>query len=195
MSNTTRNVDRRSLLKGAAALPFLSFAQQTFAAEPKSEAKASAGKAVFVGASADATGVQHHGPRPGTHLDFKVLTKDTGGGLFLMEHRNVPQGGPVRHLHYAQDEWFYLVEGNKVVVEVGDERFTLKPGDSILAPRNVPHVWAYVGEKPGRMLVGFTPAGQIEDFFVVTSQRPPDAKIAEAHGIKWLGPPLDVSKL
>jgi len=45
----------------------------------------------------------------------------------------------------------------KVVIEVGDERFTLRPGDSILASRNVPHVWAYVGEKPGRMLMGFTP--------------------------------------
>jgi uncharacterized cupin superfamily protein len=31
----------------------------------------------------------------------------------------------VRHLHYAQEEWFYLIEGNKVLIEVGDERFTL----------------------------------------------------------------------
>lgn len=188
-----RDIDRRSVLKGAAALPFLSFAQETFAAE--GEGKAGAGKAVFVGAGADATGVQHHGPRVDTHLDFKVLTKDTGGGLFLMEHRNIPPGGPVRHLHYVQDEWFYLIEGDRVVVEVGDQRFTLKPGDSVLAPRNVPHVWAYVGAKPGRMLVGFTPAGQMEDFFVASSKGPVDAKVAETHGMKWIGPPLDVSKL
>ena len=72
------------------------------------------GKPVFVAAGADATGTEHHGPREGTHLDFKVLTKDTQAGFFLVEHRNVPQGGPVRHLHYAQEEWFYLIEGNKV---------------------------------------------------------------------------------
>jgi mannose-6-phosphate isomerase-like protein (cupin superfamily) len=142
-----KSIERRDFLKIAAALPFLSglesFAE---AAEPLK-------KPIFVAAAADATGTEHHGPRADTHLDFKVLTKDTQGGLFLMEHRNVPQGGPVRHLHYAQEEWFYLIEGNKVVVEVGEERFTLRPGDSILAPRNVPHVWAYVGEKPGRMLV------------------------------------------
>jgi hypothetical protein len=77
---------------------------------------------VFVASGADATGIEHHGPRAGTHLDFKVLTKDTQAGFFLVEHRNVPQGGPVRHLHYAQEEWFYLIEGTRVVIEVGDER-------------------------------------------------------------------------
>jgi quercetin dioxygenase-like cupin family protein len=184
-----KSIKRRDFLKIASALPFLSPLQSfAEAAEPLK-------KPVYVAAGADATGIEHHGPRAGTHLDFKVLTKDTQSGFFLMEHRNVPQGGPVRHLHYAQEEWFYLIEGNKVVVEVGDQRFTLRPGDSILAPRNVPHVWAYVGEKPGRILVGFTPAGQMEDFFSVTSNQPVDAKIAEAHGIKWVGPPLDVSKL
>ena len=179
-----RSVERRNLLKLAAALPFAS-RLRSFA-----ELASPLGKPVFVAAGADATGTEHHGPRAGTHLDFKVLTC-----LFLMEHRNLPQGGPVRHLHYAQEEWFYLVEGNKLVIEVGDERFTLRPGDSILAPRNVPHVWAYVGDKPGRMLMGFTPAGQMEDFFTLSSNQPVDAKVAEAHGMKWLGPPLDVSKM
>jgi mannose-6-phosphate isomerase-like protein (cupin superfamily) len=141
------SVERRNFLKLAVALSF---------APPRSFAEVASplGKPVFVAAGADATGTEHHGPRAGTHLDFKVLTKDTQTGFFLVEHRDVPQGGPVRHLHYAQEEWFYLIEGNKLVIEVGDERFTLRPGDSILAPRNVPHVWAYVGEKPGRMLRG-----------------------------------------
>src|SRR5690348_11921473 len=81
-------------------------------------ARPSLGKPVFAAAGSDA------------HLDFKVLTIDTQAGFFLIEHRNVPQGGPVRHLHYAQEEWFYLIEGSKLVI---DERFTLRPGDSILA--------------------------------------------------------------
>ena len=182
------SVERRNFLKAAMALPFAP-------PRPFAEIASPLGKPVFVVAGADATGTEHHGPRAGTHLDFKVLTKDTQAGFFLVEHRNIPQGGPVRHLHYAQEEWFYLIEGNKLVIEVGDERFTLRPGDSILAPRNVPHVWAYVGETPGRMLMGFTPAGQMEDFFTLSSKQPVDAKTAEAHGMKWLGPPLDVAKL
>ena len=185
-----RNLDRRSLLKAAASLPFAALAQSLLA-----EKKNAARRAVLVRAAADATGTPHKGPRADTHLDFKVLTKDTGGQLFLMEHRNVPQGGPVRHVHTVEDEWFYLIEGGKVVIEVGSERMTLAPGDSVLAPRGIPHVWAYVGEKPGRMLVGFTPAGQMEDFFVATSKGPVDVKIAAAHGIQWVGPALDVTKL
>jgi hypothetical protein len=39
------------------------------------------------------------------------------------------------------------------------------------------------------MLMGFTPAGQMEDFFTLSSKQPVDAKIAEDHGMKWLGPP------
>src|SRR5437763_2356874 len=184
-----RSVERRNFLKVAVALPFAS--PLTSFAEVASPLR----KPVFVAAGADATGTEHHGPRAGTHLDFKVLTKDTQAGFFLIEHRNIPQGGPVRHLHYAQEEGFYLIEGNKLVIEVGDERFTSRPGDAILAPRNVPHAWAYVGGPPGRMPVGFTPAGRVADFFTLSSKQPVDAKIAETHGMRWLGPPLDVSKL
>ncbi len=42
---------------------------------------------------------------------------------------------------------------------------TLKPGDSVLGPRRVPHVWAYTGAGPGRILIAFTPAGKMEAFF------------------------------
>jgi hypothetical protein len=52
----------------------------------------------------------------------------------------------VPHLHYAQEEWFYLIERNKVVIELGDERFTLRPGDSILAP--LPQVTANLSDTP-----------------------------------------------
>ena len=37
------------------------------------------------------------------------------------------------------------------------------------------------------MLMGFTPAGQMEDFFTISSKQPVDAKIAEAHGIGMAG--------
>jgi quercetin dioxygenase-like cupin family protein len=47
------------------------------------------------------------------------------------------KGGPPRHLHHEQDEWFYAVKG-EFVVEIGSQRFRLAPGDSILAPREVP---------------------------------------------------------
>jgi quercetin dioxygenase-like cupin family protein len=79
------------------------------------------------------------------------------------------------------------------LMEVGETKLRLKPGDSVLAPRNVPHVWAYLGQQPGRMLFVFTPAARIESFFEETSK--PDAKVNdrsrfERHGMKLVGPPL-----
>ena len=62
-------------------------------------------------------------------------------------------------------------------MEIGDQKIQLKPGDSLLAPRNVPHVWAYLGPQPGRMLFVFTPAAKIENFFEETSR--PGAKVAD----------------
>jgi hypothetical protein len=58
------------------------------------------------------------------------------------------KGGPPRHFHYDQDEWFYAIKGN-FAFEVGEERFTLGPGDALLAPRLVPHVWAYLEARRG----------------------------------------------
>jgi mannose-6-phosphate isomerase-like protein (cupin superfamily) len=55
-------------------------------------------------------------------LATKLSAKDTGGALFVFEHRNMGKGGPPRHVHHDQDEWFYVVKG-EFAVEVGDEKF------------------------------------------------------------------------
>lgn len=127
-------------------------------------------------------------------IAFKVVPQDEMG-LFIIENTFQAKGGPARHLHYAQDEWFYAVEG-EFVVEVGSERFHLNPGDSLLAPRNVPHVWAYVGENVGRMLITFLPAGKMEAFFrevtKANAMPPQDPALWQAHGMALLGPPLPV---
>jgi quercetin dioxygenase-like cupin family protein len=94
-------------------------------------------------------------------LDFKLSAADAGGGLFVVENSFREKGGPARHLHHDQDEWFYALEG-EFRFEIGAER-TLKPGDSVLGPRGVPHVWASTGA--GRILIAFTPAGKMEAFF------------------------------
>src|SRR5687767_2805280 len=130
-------------------------------------------------------------------LQIKVSTNDTDGDLFVFEHADMSKGGPPRHFHYEQDEWFYAVKG-EFLFEVGDERFTLRPGDSLFAPRMVPHVWAYVGDNPGTLLLAVQPAGSLEAFFMQSSKmtKPPTPQEAEqqfaAHGMKVVGPPLDV---
>jgi mannose-6-phosphate isomerase-like protein (cupin superfamily) len=130
-------------------------------------------------------------------LQIKVASADTAGSFFVFEHADMGRGGPPRHFHYEQDEWFYALK-SEFAFEVGDERFTLRPGDSLFAPRMVPHAWAHVGEGPGTLLLAVQPAGSLEAFFMenCAMDRPPTPEEAErsfaAHGMKVVGPPLDV---
>lgn len=131
-------------------------------------------------------------------LQIKVSGKDTDGSFFAFEHTNMSKGGPPRHFHYEQDEWFYAIEG-QFAFEVGNEKFILSPGDTLFAPRMVPHVWAFVGDQPGTLLLAIQPAGSLEEFFMKSCamKKPPTPQEAEqlfaAHGMKVVGPPLVVS--
>ena len=125
---------------------------------------------------------------------FKVSTADSHGTLLVIELTNHAKGGVPRHIHYEQDEWFYVVEG-EYIIEVGRERFRLKPGDSAFGPRKVPHVWAFVGDGLGRLLCTATPAGQLEAFFREIGKvnaPPPDAALFRAYGMELVGPPLAI---
>jgi mannose-6-phosphate isomerase-like protein (cupin superfamily) len=127
-------------------------------------------------------------------IEFKVTGQDSGG-LFVLENVFHAKGGPARHLHYDQDEWFFALEG-QFIFEVGQQRFRLGPGDSLLVPRRVPHVWAHVGEGRGRILVAFNPAGQMEAFFreVTKANAMPaqDPALWRTYGMELLGPPLPI---
>ena len=128
-------------------------------------------------------------------IAFKVVPQDSNG-LLIIENTFRAKGGPGRHLHHNQDEWFYAVEG-EFIIEVGQERFSMKPGDSLLAPRQVPHVWAYVGDAIGRMLIAFMPAGKMEAFFrevtKANAMPPQNPELWQAHGMELMGPPLPVA--
>lgn len=98
------------------------------------------------------------------HLAFKAGTTDTDGRLFIVEHTHLLHGGPPLHLHPHQEEWFYVMEG-QVAFQVGQQRVTLGPGESVLGRRGVPQTFCCVSPAPGRMLIAFSPAGEMERFF------------------------------
>jgi mannose-6-phosphate isomerase-like protein (cupin superfamily) len=127
-------------------------------------------------------------------ISFKVAGQGDSG-LFILENTFHARGGPARHVHYEQDEWLFAVEG-EFLFEVGQQRLRLYPGDSLLAPRRVPHVWAYVGNAIGRILITFMPAGKMEAFFrevtKANAKPPQDPELWRAHGMELLGPPLSV---
>lgn len=146
-----------------------------------------------------ANGVDRFGERHslGTStIDVKLAGRDTGESVLIIEHTSRAHGGPARHLHHGQEEWFHALEG-EFVVEVGEQRFHLSPGDSVLAPRGVPHVWAHTQGETGRMLMAFVPAGKMEAFFSQvgkTGAMPrPDPDLWRAHGMELIGPPLKIA--
>ncbi|MGK6321061.1 cupin domain-containing protein [Sphingomonas sp. DT-204] len=130
---------------------------------------------------------------------FKVLSNETGGDLFVMEQSNNRKGGPSRHLHHDEDELFYVLEG-EYLVEVGDTKAWLGPGDCVLGPRGIPHAWAFVGDTTGRLLISFAPANKMEAFFREREARGirpgqyartrEDAAVLRAYGMEWIGPPI-----
>jgi len=134
----------------------------------------------------------------GSPLFIKVATQDTRGAFFLTEQPSGRKGGPPKHFHLEEDEWFYCLAG-EYIVEIGNQRYELKAGDSVLGPRKVPHAFAFVGDTPGRLMVGFTPAGRMEKFFRDLDARgsyfgsgtAEDKEAArQRYGIVNVGPPL-----
>ena len=108
--------------------------------------------------------------RAGSRIDTKVSSQDMEGDLYIYESRTVGKGGPPLHVHAHQDEWIYVLQG-EYEFQVGTERYRLKAGDSLLAPRQVPHAFSYEGEGLGKMVIVFQPAGKMEAFFHEAARR------------------------
>jgi mannose-6-phosphate isomerase-like protein (cupin superfamily) len=184
------SVPRRSFLKSAAAslLPaaLLRDLEAQMPIEPPAIPRAAA--LHVVGAGQDRLGHSHS--LGFSSLAFKITSSDTSGNLFVIEHTNLTPGtGPALHLHNSQEEWFYVMEG-AVAFQVGDERVYLHPGESILAPRGVPHTFSATGA-PARLLIAFTPAGKMEQYFIDAAAHPQLAATAEfmnRYDVQWIGP-------
>jgi len=125
-------------------------------------------------------------------IAFKV-SKQESSDVLAVEITLQQKGGPEKHLHYFQDEWFYALEGD-LLIEAGDERYRMKPGDSLWVRRIVPHVWANVGNSRMRFLALVTPAGNLEEFFINAAKGKvlpgPDPENWQPYGLEWVGPPL-----
>jgi quercetin dioxygenase-like cupin family protein len=130
-------------------------------------------------------------------LDLKISSRDTDGDITVFEQNGfTPLGGPPLHIHHYQDEFFYIIQGN-YLFQVGDNKYQMKPGDTIFLPRNIQHAFVQLTEN-GKVLVSYIPAGKMEDFFKTTDSwtSPPSyeeiVKVFEDHDMKVVGPPLKI---
>lgn len=139
--------------------------------------------------------------------DCKVSGQDTAGAMCVFEFTG--SGGGPRHLHYEQDEWIYVLEG-EIDFLLGQRRFRLGPGESAFIPRKVPHAWISADGRPGKVIDVYYPAGRMEEFFRELGKPFKDLPTLEqvvsktytreqvesmhllfdAHGMDLVGPPL-----
>jgi mannose-6-phosphate isomerase-like protein (cupin superfamily) len=178
---------RRSFLRGAAAVMPAAAVPELLLAEALGQAAApGSGELHVVGASEDRFG--HARSLGFSTFYFKVSGADTGGRLFLMEHQQMKAGGgPNVHLHWNQDEWFYVIEG-EVAFVVGEQRLRLRAGESMLAPRKVPHTFSAVGPASARMMIGFCPAGKMEQYFLEKGDPNAPVRSAAFYELEDVGP-------
>ncbi len=126
--------------------------------------------------------------------DIKLSKQDTDNQLAIFEYIGYDQTGPVLHLHFDQDEIFYVIEGQYRFV-VGDETMTASPGDTIFLPKTIPHTWLQLSDQ-GKLLYMVQPAGKAEEFFRTMNNldhAPTEEEVEKIHldhGMKVVGPPL-----
>jgi mannose-6-phosphate isomerase-like protein (cupin superfamily) len=90
------------------------------------------------------------------------------------------QFGPPLHVHRAEDELLYVLEGTVRIV-CGERDVVLEAGGLAYLPRGVPHAFWVQGDRPARMLTVFTPGG-IERMFVESGTASDVARLPTGDG-------------
>ena len=137
----------------------------------------------------------------GALVTVRADGKATGNQLAILEHAGERGYSSPLHSHQADEETFFVLEG-ELRVEVGGKASAAGPGSVAFLPRQLPH--AFVVTSPqARFLTFHTPAGF--DAFTVAAgtpavsdhppidELPPDpaelARLAAKYGIEIIGPP------
>jgi quercetin dioxygenase-like cupin family protein len=132
---------------------------------------------------------------------IRVGTEHSGGSLAIVEHVIPAAAQSPWHIHHTQDESFYVLDG-QVTVIVGEQRWTLGPGDCAFGPREVPNGFRIEGHTPARVLLICTPGAGFDRFIYEAGEsatapgfpppEPPDVarltRLAAEAGTDVLGP-------
>jgi quercetin dioxygenase-like cupin family protein len=102
--------------------------------------------------------------------------EDTGRAYCLLDLSVAPGLGVPRHTHTREDEAYFVLSSELEAI-VGDETFTLRAGETLIASRNIPHQLRNSGNVANHYLTMFSPAG-FEEFLKATSVPAPDDAVA-----------------
>ncbi|HEY6582031.1 MAG TPA: quercetin 2,3-dioxygenase [Rubrobacter sp.] len=126
-----------------------------------------------------------------------IATAEQTEGAFGLIEQEIPAGSESPwHVHHAEDESFYVVEGRMTFL-CGEQKVQAGPGTFIYGPRGIPHGFRVEGDQPAKVLLQCIPAGGFENFVMEMSESappsgPPDMErlmsVAAKYGNEILGP-------
>lgn len=99
----------------------------------------------------------------GDTLWLKATSAETGGMYTVIENISLPGSGPPPHLHENEDESMYVIDGEFEIL-IGARTIRAGSGAFAFVPRETVHCFRCIGDRPGKILLHFTPGG-IEGFF------------------------------
>lgn len=131
----------------------------------------------------------------------KVRSAETQGQLCVYELHVQPGNGPPLHVHRREDETFVILQGECSVWDgAAGKGIKAGPGDTVFAPRDVPHTFKNTGAGMLRVMVIATP-GALDAFFQGIGEAGPDGRepddqtmirriigLAPEYGMEVLGP-------
>ena len=102
-------------------------------------------------------------------LEMRVLlsTEATGGAISVIMAWHKPGEGPPDHVHFSQEEMFFIVEGTYELT-IGGETSTVGPGTIVFIPRNVVRRFRNIGDATACMLDWSLPGGQDHYFKAIS---------------------------
>lgn len=138
----------------------------------------------------------------GTLMQLKATGEHNGHTFSLIEQTLPPGFAPPLHVHHAEDEAFYILEGNVTFV-CGERRWHASAGSFVFLPKEIPHGFLVEGDTQARLLQFTVPSG-LEHFHVemgepaqsltIPPQTPPDMEKMQMLAAKYrfdiVGPPL-----
>src|SRR5919112_4362925 len=110
-----------------------------------------------------------------TLFTVKAGAEQAEGAFTFMEQLCPPGFAPPRHVHYAETEAFYMLEGT-MTVSCGDVQDEVGPGDFMLLPRGIPHGFVVPQTGPARF-IHLTAPGQFDHFAREVGQPAPQLVI------------------
>ena len=110
------------------------------------------------------SGTKVHLPGGSTFV-YRVTAVESDGQIFEADWLGDPGAGIPRHTHPSQQVRFEVVEGSLHVI-VGPEDRILGPGEEVVIPAGVEHLWENASEARSRGVFRIRPAGMADFVFV-----------------------------